>query len=140
MIEVTTVLPHKYPFILVDRIIKIEFMKRSKGYKHISYNEPWVNGHFPEKAVYPGVLMIETMAQIGGFMFKDENNPSIEKKMYLCGVKNFKVSQPVTPGDTFEVEAELIHSIANFYQIKCTAYVDGKVVASGSFSLAETEE
>ncbi|MED3798678.1 3-hydroxyacyl-ACP dehydratase FabZ [Lysinibacillus capsici] len=140
MIEITTVLPHKYPFLLADRIVEMEYMKHSKGYKHISNNEPWVNGHFADKPIYPGVLMIETMVQIGGFMFIDSNNSTFEKKMYLCGVKNFKIIHPVIPGDTLMVEAEFVQNIAHFFQIKCTASVDGKIVASGVFSLAESKE
>lgn len=129
-------IPHKYPFVLVDRIVEAEYMKRSVGYKNISYNEPWVSGHFPENAVYPGVLMIETMAQVGGFMFICNNEP--RKMMYLCGVNQFKVMRPVVPGDVLFVESELTEHIGHLYQIKCTAKVDNKKVASGLFSLAES--
>jgi|SRR5690554_2988886 len=138
-IDITKGIPHKYPFVLVDRIEEIEYMRRSKGVKYISANEPWVTGHFPEEPIYPGVYIIETMAQVGGFIFY---NPEVEGKlgkMYLCGVNNLKISHSVTPGDVLVVEAEISESFAHLFQIQCTATVMDQVVASGIITLASVK-
>jgi len=137
-INISQILPHRYPFVLVDRILEIEYLKRSRGYKNISNNEPWVEGHFPDQAVYPGVLMIETMGQVAGFMFYQSNEEQGTVKMYLCGVNNFKIMSPVLPGDRLTVDAELYESVAHLYQIKCIAKVDDRVIASGMITLAKS--
>ncbi len=130
-------LPHRYPFVLVDKIVDIEYMKRSKGMKNISANEPWVQGHFPEEPVYPGVLMIETMAQVGGFIFYNAEEPNPMPNLRLCAVNNVKIVRVVQPGDVLIVEAELTDSIASFHQLKCEARVEGQLVVSGTVTLAE---
>lgn len=137
-IGIAEVLPHRYPFLLVDKILETEYMKRSKGYKNISLNEPWATGHFPEDPVYPGVLMIETMAQVGGFIFYDPVNSVHSIQLYLCAVKDLKLFHKVVPGDMVVVEAELTDTFANFYTIKCIARVEDKVVAKGLLTLAES--
>ncbi|PRA00600.1 MULTISPECIES: 3-hydroxyacyl-ACP dehydratase FabZ [unclassified Paenibacillus] len=139
MVEIKSILPHEYPFVLVDKILDIDYMKSSRGYKNISHNEPWVTGHFPDKAIYPGVLMIETMAQVGGFIFVEPEVKTINYRMLLCGVNNLKLIRPVVPGDQLIVEASLEQSIGHIFQIKCTAYVNNVIVSKGLISLAQTE-
>ncbi|WP_338556378.1 3-hydroxyacyl-ACP dehydratase FabZ [Paenibacillus sp. KS-LC4] len=134
-IDIARGLPHRYPFVMVDRITETLYMKRSKGYKNISFNEQWAVGHFPDEPIYPGVLMIETMAQVGGFIFYNEESPAANK-FYLSAVNQIKFMHPVVPGDTFTVEAELVESFHIFHQIKCTAAVGDKVVASGLLTLS----
>lgn len=137
VIEITKALPHRYPFLMVDRMVEVEYMKRSKGYKHISMNEHWTAGHFPDEPLFPGVLMIETMAQVGGLMFcKADSQPAT--KFYLSAVNNIKFLHPVVPGDTFMVEAELIESFHKFHQIKCKAAVGGLTVATGMLTLCQS--
>ncbi|EPY14033.1 3-hydroxyacyl-ACP dehydratase FabZ [Paenibacillus alvei] len=136
-IEINKVISHKYPFILVDRILEIDYMKSSKGLKNISSNEPWAMGHFPEEPIYPGVLIIETMGQVGGFMFYNADENTRPEKMYLSGVNNIKLIRPVVPGDVLVVEAELYESFAHLFQIKCTAKVDNQIAASGILTLAK---
>lgn len=138
-ISIANGLPHRFPFVLVDRIVEIEYRKRSKGYKNVSFNELWAVGHFPSEPIYPGVLMIETMAQVGGFIFynQDEENKAI--KLYLCAVNQIKILHPVKPGDVLSVESELTDSFGKFHQLKCIAKVEDAIVASGGLTLAESE-
>ncbi|MBJ6364107.1 3-hydroxyacyl-ACP dehydratase FabZ [Paenibacillus sp. GCM10012307] len=138
-IEIEKGLPHRHPFIMVDRILEVEYMKRSKGYKNVSINEQWAVGHFPDEPLYPGVLMIETMAQVGGFIFYKAGIPPASK-FYLGAVKNIKFIHPVKPGDTFMVETELIESLHIYHQIKCTATVGDKLVATGVLTLVNPNQ
>lgn len=136
-VEINKVLPHKYPFILVDRIIEIEYMKKSKGIKNISVNEPWATGHFPEEPIYPGVLIVETMVQVGGFMFYDADKGTPPEKMYLSGANNIKFIHPVVPGDVLIIEAEMHETFGHLFQLRCNAKVHDQIVASGIMTLAK---
>ena len=134
--DILKVLPHRYPFLMVDKILDIQFQKSVVGVKNISQNEPWVPGHFPGAPIFPGVLIIETMAQISAFMFYDEASNEKAVCGYLCGVNKMKFVKKVYPGDALMVKAEFRESIANLVQVECTALVDGEIVASGVLSYA----
>ena len=129
--EIQRILPHRYPFLLVDRIIEIDPGKRIVGIKNVSVNEPFFQGHFPGYPVMPGVLIIEAMAQVGGVLaFK-----SVEEKMdisgklvYFAGIDKAKFRKPVFPGDQIRFELEVIHVKEPYWKLKGLALVDGKKV------------
>jgi len=129
--EIQRILPHRYPFLLVDRIIEIDLGKRIVGIKNVSVNEPFFQGHFPGYPVMPGVLIIEAMAQVGGVLaFK-----SVEEKMdisgklvYFAGIDKAKFRKPVFPGDQIRFELEVIHVKEPYWKLKGLALVDGKKV------------
>jgi len=129
--EIQRILPHRYPFLLVDRIIEIDLGKKIVGIKNVSVNEPFFQGHFPGYPVMPGVLIIEAMAQVGGVLaFK-----SVEEKMdisgklvYFAGIDKAKFRKPVFPGDQIRFELEVIHVKEPYWKLKGLALVDGKKV------------
>lgn len=121
-------LPHRYPMLFVDDICEIRYGEYVKGIKNVSNNEPWVTGHFPEDPVFPGVLIIETMAQIGGFMFYEETRET-SLKAYLSKVDEVKFIKKVVPGEQLVVEATLIERFSRFVKAQCIAKVNGKNVA-----------
>ena len=130
--EIVSVLLHRYPFLFVDRITEICYMESVVGYKNVTGNEPWVTGHFPEKAIFPGVLLIETAAQICGFIFYDPETKNELSNSYLSNVKNFKFLKLIRPGDRLEVRGQFITKAFNFADVKCEVYVDQQKVAEGN--------
>ncbi len=135
------ILPHRYPFLLVDRILDIEPGKRAVGIKNVTGNEPFFQGHFPLQAIMPGVLIVEVMAQVGGVMMLavEENRG---KLAVLGGIDNTKFRRPIIPGDTLEVVTELVRARSNIGKVFCTARVDGQIVAEAAitFALVKPEE
>jgi len=149
-IDVTTIqalLPHRYPFLLVDRVIELEPNKRVLAYKNVTCNEPFFNGHFPGHPVMPGVLVIEALAQAGGLLTQlsrrmqpqDADTPAEEKLFYLVKVDNAKFSKMVVPGDRLELEVELKRTIRNMALYAGTARVDGEQVACADILCAEAK-
>ena len=104
--EIKEIIPHRYPFLLVDRILELEPLKRGVGIKNVTANEPFFQGHFPNKPVMPGVLLLEAMAQVGGvsLLYPDENRGKIA---YFAGMEGVKFRKPVVPGDQVRMEAEV---------------------------------
>lgn len=133
--EIKKILPHRYPFLLVDRIIDYEAGKRSVGIKNVTANEEFFQGHFPERPIMPGVLIIEAMAQVGGIMIliMDEHKG---KAAYLATVENAKFRRPVTPGDTLVTEAILLRARGSVGKVQCTARVGDQVVAEALLMFA----
>ena len=129
------ILPHRYPFLLVDRILELEPGKRAVGIKNVTANEPFFQGHFPQRAIMPGVLIIEAMAQVGGIMIL-----SVEehrgKLAYLGTVDGVKFRRPVVPGDTLEMETELLRIRGNMGRVRCAARVSGQDVAEAEIMFA----
>jgi beta-hydroxyacyl-ACP dehydratase FabZ len=122
-------LPHRYPFLLVDRILELEPEKRIVGLKNVTINEPFFQGHFPGAPVMPGVLIIEAMAQVAGVMIY-RNLPDREKKLiYFTGIESAKFRRPVVPGDQLRIEMELLNRRSNFGKMQGRANVEGKLVA-----------
>lgn len=132
-------LPHRYPFALVDRIIEYVPGKRAVGIKNISVNEPQFQGHFPDRPLMPGVLIVESMAQVGGIVFKQMVD--VPNGLFVfAGIDKVRFRRPVTPGDQLIITAELlIVKRKRFGKIEATATVDGQLVAEGEllFSLLE---
>jgi len=132
------ILPHRYPFLLVDRILELEPGKRAVGIKNVTANEPFFQGHFPQRAVMPGVLIIEAMAQVGGVMILSVEEHK-GKLAYLGTVNGVKFRRPIVPGDTLELETELLRIRSNMGKVRCTARVGGQEVAAAEILFALVE-
>ncbi len=129
--QIERLLPHRYPFLLVDRVVEFEKDKRVLAYKNVSCNEPFFTGHFPGQPVMPGVLVIEALAQAGGLLTQLSRDPDDAgyDTFYLVKVDNAKFSRMVVPGDRLELDVELRRRIRNMAQYVGIARVDGEQVA-----------
>lgn len=134
--EIMQLLPHRYPFLLVDRIIELEVDKRIVGLKNVTINEPFFTGHFPEKPVMPGVLVLEAMAQTAALLAKKSSTKAVDQIIYLTGASDFKWKKQVVPGDTLIIEMETVKKKSVLWVMQGKVTVNGKVVASGSVSAA----
>ena len=131
--ELLKILPHRYPFIMIDKVIKWDKKKSLQAIKNVSINEPYFQGHFPEKPIFPGVLILESMAQAGSLIISDfVDNPS-KKLVYLSKVLNFKIHKNVIPGDQLYIEAKLLQHKMNSFKFSVECFVDKKQVASAEF-------
>ena len=134
--DILRVLPHRYPFLMVDRIIELESGKRIVGLKNVTINEPFFQGHFPGVPVMPGVLVIEAMAQVGGIMTYSEEPGIQDKLIYFTGIENAKFRRPVVPGDQLRIEMELLNRREHFGSMKGRALVEGRLVAEATVKFA----
>ena len=131
--ELLKILPHRYPFIMIDKVIKWDKKKSLQAIKNVSINEPYFQGHFPEKPIFPGVLILESMAQAGSLIISDfVDNPS-KKLVYLSKVLNFKIHKNVIPGDQLYIEAKLLQHKMNSFKLSVECFVDKKQVATAEF-------
>lgn len=135
-------LPHRYPFLLVDRVLELDPHQRILAMKNVTANEPFFQGHFPGHPVMPGVLVVEAMAQAGGLLTQlslqhDGNTCKQDKLFYLVKVDNARFSKMVVPGDQLMLEVRLKRQIRNMAQYESVARVDGKEVASAEILCAE---
>jgi len=135
--QILDILPHRYPILLIDRILEFEPMKRVRGYKNITYNEPVFTGHFPGNPVLPGVYMIEALAQLGGAMVL-EPGEFARKTPYLAGIDKAKFRRPVIPGDRLDMEVMMMRHKRNIGWVHAEATVDGQFACSAElmFSIA----
>jgi len=135
--EIQAVIPHRYPMLLVDRIIELEPMKRAVGIKSVTINEQFFAGHFPQKPVMPGVLILEAMAQVGGvaMLYPEENRG---KLAVFAGMERVKFRKPVTPGDQLRMVAEVLKLRGSIGKLWAQAFVDGQIVAEAEFLFALT--
>ncbi len=135
--QIMEILPHRYPFLLIDRIVELEPGVRAVGYKNITYNEPIFTGHFPNNPLFPGVLMIEAMAQLGGAVLLEPGEFS-RKTPYLAGINKAKFRRPVVPGDRLMMEVQLLRHRRNIGWVSAEANVDGQLVCAAElmFSIA----
>jgi UDP-3-O-[3-hydroxymyristoyl] N-acetylglucosamine deacetylase / 3-hydroxyacyl-[acyl-carrier-protein] dehydratase len=127
--RILDVIPHRYPFLLVDRIIEIEGTKRIVGIKNVTINEPFFQGHFPGHPIMPGVLIIEAMAQVGGMLLLGTIEDPDQKVVYFMSLDNVKFRRPVLPGDQLRCELEMLQNRGRTCRMKGIAYVEGQVVA-----------
>ena len=127
--RILDVIPHRYPFLLVDRIVEVEGTKRIVGIKNVTINEPFFQGHFPGHPIMPGVLIIEAMAQVGGMLLLGTIEDPEQKVVYFMSLDKVKFRRPVLPGDQLRCELEMLQNRGRTCRMKGVAYVDGNVVA-----------
>ncbi|WP_019556200.1 3-hydroxyacyl-ACP dehydratase FabZ [Thiomicrorhabdus arctica] len=132
-------LPHRYPFLLVDRVTEFESGKMLKGFKNVTFNEPQFTGHFPGNPIMPGVMIIEAMAQCTGILaFRSQGEkPDGSSLYYLAAVDNCRFRQPAVPGDRLDFEVIALGHKRGIWKFSCTTKIDGKVIASADLMCAE---
>lgn len=130
--------PHRYPFLMVDRVLWHTETK-AEGYKNITFNEPCFMGHFPERPLFPGVLQIEALAQLGGLLVLSRAE-NIGKLAFFTAVDEFKFRRQVVPGDKLKLEAELLREKRNLCVVKARASVEGQMTCEGLVSFMVMEE
>ena len=129
VVAIQGILPHRYPFLIVDRILEIEPGKRIVGIKNVTVNEEFFQGHFPGKPVMPGVLIIEAMAQVGGVLLLMDVENRQDKLVYFMGIDEARFRRPVVPGDQIRFELEVLRLKASVCKLQGKAFVDGALVA-----------
>ena len=134
-------LPHRYPFLLIDRVTEFIAGESLVGYKNVTYNEPFFLGHFPERPVMPGVLILEAMAQATGLLaFRTvERGAKRESLYFLVGIDKARFKKPVEPGDQLELHANLIRAKRGIWVFACESRVDDKVVATAEIMCTEQD-
>ncbi|AVJ32577.1 3-hydroxyacyl-ACP dehydratase FabZ [Stenotrophomonas indicatrix] len=142
MAQIQTLLPHRYPFLLVDKVVSIDYEKRTiVATKNVSINEPFFQGHFPGQPIMPGVLIIEAMAQAGGVLTQLTLGRDAQSKLfYMVKVDKARFTKQVVPGDVLEMHVEIKRVIRNMAVYDCVAKVDGEVVACAEVLCAGTRE
>ncbi len=125
--DIMAILPHRYPFLLIDRVIEVARMKRIVALKNVTINEPFFAGHFPEYPIMPGVLVVEAIAQAGGALLMNEIPDREKKLMVFTGIERAKFRRPVIPGDQLRIEVEVLNWRARAVKMEGKAYVDGKL-------------
>jgi len=138
--QIMAVLPHRYPMLLIDRITELEPMKRAVGYKNLTMNEAFFQGHFPGNPLMPGVLMIEALAQLGGTMILAAGDFA-RMTPYLTGIDKLKFRRPVVPGDRLVMEATMLRTKRNMGWVEGEARIENTLVCRGElmFSIVSTE-
>jgi 3-hydroxyacyl-[acyl-carrier-protein] dehydratase len=134
--EIQTIIPHRYPMLLIDRIIELEPLKRIVGLKNITMNEAVFQGHFPGVPVFPGVYIIEAMAQTGAVLLMREIPDRDNKLLYFTGIDEAKFRRPVVPGDQLRLEVTVQRYKMGYAKLRGEAFVDGQLVAEANISSA----
>jgi 3-hydroxyacyl-[acyl-carrier-protein] dehydratase len=139
--EIFDYLPHRYPFLLVDRVTEFEAGVSLKAYKNVTYNEPQFTGHFPNNPIMPGVMIIEAMAQCTGILaFKSQGvKPDGQTMYYLAAVDNCRFRKPAIPGDKLEFEVKALTNKKGIWKFQCETRVEGKVIAACDMMCAERD-
>jgi 3-hydroxyacyl-[acyl-carrier-protein] dehydratase len=137
--EIRQYLPHRYPFLLVDRVIELNLNESIIAYKNVTINEPYFNGHFPNHPVMPGVLIIEAMAQAAGILgFKTmDKKPEDGSIYYFVGSDKARFKRPVVPGDRLQLEAKIVTEKRGIWKFECRATVDGELACSATILCAD---
>jgi len=136
MQEIMGFLPHRYPFLLIDRIVEFEAAKRLVSIKNVTINEPFFQGHFPDYAIMPGVLMVEAIAQAGGVLLLPEVPEHETKLLVFSGVDRARFRRPVTPGDQLRIEVDVLNWRPLAARLEGKVYVEGKLVCEATVMCA----
>ncbi len=138
--RILRVLPHRAPFVLIDRVVELEPRKSARAFKCVTFNEPFFPGHFPGHPVFPGVLILEAMAQLSGVLaYASEPFDTSQKVLYFLGIDKAKFRRPVVPGDRMEIEVEVLQHRSNIWKTAGTASVDGVLCAQAELLAALTD-
>ena len=130
--RILQILPHRWPFVMVDRVTEVVPNEVIRSHKSVSFNEPWFLGHFPRNPIMPGVLVIEALAQIGGILaYASEPFDEATSLLYFLGIDKAKFRRPVVPGDRLDLEVTVIQHRTNVWKLKGEACVDGTLCAQG---------
>jgi beta-hydroxyacyl-ACP dehydratase FabZ len=132
--KIMEILPHRYPFLLVDRILEVQGTVKIVGLKNVTINEPFFQGHFPGHPIMPGVLIVEAMAQTGGLLLMERVADREQKVVYFMALDNVKFRKPVLPGDQLRMEVEMLQFRGKVARMKGTALVDGQVVTEAEMT------
>ena len=137
--EIQAILPHRYPFLLVDRIEELEIGKRVIGIKNVTVNEPFFQGHFPGRPIMPGVLIIEAMAQVGGVLAFKSANQSGAKLVYFMGIDKAKFRKPVLPGDRLRFVVDVLRARHPYWKMRGEAFVEDSLVCEAELMAMVTD-
>src|SRR5512146_2352909 len=132
--QIQAILPHRYPFLLIDRVLEIERMKKIVALKNVTVNEPFFQGHFPGFPIMPGVLIVEAMAQAGGTLLLTEIEDRNDKLMVFTGIERARFRRPVVPGDQLRIEVEVLAWRRTAVRMGGKAFVNGKLVCEATIS------
>ena len=136
IVEIMSILPHRYPFLLIDRVVEMERKQRIVALKNVTMNEPHFTGHFPDYPIMPGVLQIEAMAQAGGALLLTEIPDREDKLMVFTGIENARFRQPVVPGDQLRIEVTVLNWRTRMVKLEGKCLVDGNVASEATFTAA----
>ncbi len=139
--EILKYLPHRYPMLLIDRVVEFQHGQSLVAIKNVSYNEPYFQGHFPNRPVMPAVIILEAMAQATGILVlrSMDKLPSEKSIYYFVGIDDARFRRPVEPGDQLRIEVNLLRSLRGIWKLRSNASVDGEIVASGDLMGAMRE-
>jgi len=138
MKDIKDILPHKYPFLLVDKILEVVPRDYAVGIKNVSHNEPFFQGHFPDNNIFSGALLIEALAQMTGIMYAySASDDSKSKVGYLAGVNKIRLYKIIRPGDQIILKSENVNSWDDIIEARVTAHVNNKIVAKGTILVTE---
>jgi 3-hydroxyacyl-[acyl-carrier-protein] dehydratase len=138
IVEIMSILPHRYPLLLIDRILEVERKTRIVAIKNVTFNEPHFTGHFPDFPIMPGVLIIEAIAQAGGALLLTEIPDRDTKLMVFTGIDSARFRKPVVPGDQLRIEVKVLNWRTTAVKLHGTATVDGKLACEATIMCALT--
>lgn len=136
--EIMNILPHRYPMLLVDKVIELESNVKAVGIKNITFNEPFFQGHFPDNPIMPGVLIVEALAQLGGILASRSGAKG--KAVYFLSIEKAKFRKPVVPGDHLILDVRVLHVRGNVWRFSGNAIVEDKPVAEAEFTAMVTDK